>query len=338
MKVAIVGATGAVGRKFIECLEKRNFPVDQLKLYASAKSLGKVLHFKGAPIRVDELKPDVVNGHDVALFSAGSDISKQYAPLFAKAGAVIVDNSSAFRMEKDVPLVVPEVNGHEINKHKGIIANPNCSTIGLVMALKPLHDKFRIKRVVVTTFQAVSGAGAKAIFELENETRSLIYNDKVFKREVFPRQIAFNAIPQIPQKNAFADEGYSTEEIKMINETKKILGDETVKVSPTCVRVAVINVHSESVNIETEKPVLPQQAIEALKTFPGVLVKEKQEDYPTPVEVSGRDEVFVGRIRRDPSTQNGLNMWVVSDNVLKGAALNAVQIAEKLKMGTASRK
>ncbi len=330
MKVAIVGATGAVGIKFIECLQKRNFPVSELRLFASARSLGKVLHFKGTPLRVEKLEAQALKGHDIALFSAGSDLSKKVAPIAAKNGTVVVDNSSAWRMDKNVPLVVPEVNRDDISRHKGIIANPNCSTIALVMALKPLHDKFTIKRVVVSTYQAVSGAGGKALTELDDEVRSMIYDDKIFKRQIFPRQIAFNLIPQIPQKNAFAEDGYTTEEIKMMKETNKIMGDDSIRVSATCVRVSVRNTHSESVNVETKNKVTVAEAVQALKDFPGVIVKQRNEDFPTPAEVSGKDEVHVGRIRLDPTIENGLNFWLCSDNLLKGAALNAVQIAECL--------
>lgn len=329
-RCAIVGATGAVGLKFIECLETRNFPVSELVLYASANSEGKVLHFRKKAHRVVGLTKERVEKFEFAFFSAGSGVSKEYAPLFAKKGAVVIDNSSAWRMDPDVPLVVPEVNAHDIplHKKKGIIANPNCSTIGMVVALKPLHDKAKIRRVVVSTYQAVSGAGARAVAEFEEETRSTIFKDGLSKRSIFPRQIAFNCIPMIPQKDAFQPSGYTTEEEKMIHETKKILGDPEIKVSPTCVRVPVTNVHSESVNIETEKKLTAKEAVELLRKAPGVVVCAKDEEFPTPAEVSGKDDTYVGRIREDWTVPNGLHLWLCSDNILKGAALNAVQIAE----------
>ena len=329
-RVAIVGATGAVGLKFIECIEQRKFPCSEVVLYASKNSEGKVLHVNGKPHRIVGLTPEKVEKFDFAFFSAGSGISKEYAPLFAKAGAVVVDNSSAWRMDKDTPLVVPEVNPHDIAKHKGIIANPNCSTIQMVVALKPIHDAAKIKRVVVSTYQAVSGAGGRALEEFENEVHAMEMKTAAPKRAIFPRQIAFNAIAQIPQKDAFLPNGYTTEETKMIEETKKIMGDPNIRVSPTCVRIPVKNSHSESVNIETEKKLTAKEAIELFRKAPGVVLCEKQEDFPTPAEVSGRGETFVGRIREDWTVPNGLHLWVVADNILKGAALNAVQIAEVL--------
>jgi aspartate-semialdehyde dehydrogenase len=327
-RVAIVGATGAVGLKFIECIEQRKFPCSEVVLYASPKSEGKVLHVNGKPCRIVGLTPEKVEKFDFAFFSAGSGISKEYAPLFAKKGAVVVDNSSAWRMDPGTPLVVPEVNSHDIAKHRGIIANPNCSTIQMVVALKPIHDVAKIKRVVVSTYQAISGAGGRALEEFENEVHAMEMKTAAPKRSIFPRQIAFNAIAQIPQKDAFLANGYTTEETKMIEETKKIMGDPNIRVSPTCVRIPVKNSHSESVNIETEKKITPAEAIALLKKAPGIVVCEKQEDFPTPAEVSGRGETFVGRIREDWTVPNGLHMWVVADNILKGAALNAVQIAE----------
>lgn len=327
-RVAIVGATGAVGLKFIECIEKRRFPASEVVLYASPRSEGKVLHVNGKPCRIVGLTKERVERFDFAFFSAGSSISREYAPLFAKKGAVVVDNSSAWRMDPGTPLVVPEVNPQEISKHKGIIANPNCSTIQMVVALKPIHDAARIRRVVVSTYQAVSGAGGLALEEFEDEVRSQILKDGLSKRKIFPRQIAFNCIAQIPQKDAFLLNGYTVEETKMIEETQKIMGDPSIRVSPTCVRVPVRNGHSESVNVETEKKLTAAEAVALLKKAPGVVVCEKQEDFPTPAEISGRGETFVGRIREDASVPNGLHLWVVADNILKGAALNAVQIAE----------
>ena len=327
-RVAIVGATGAVGLKFIECIEQRKFPCSEVVLYASTKSEGKVLHVNGKPCRIVGLTPERVEKFDFAFFSAGSSISKEYAPLFAKKGAVVVDNSSAWRMDADTPLVVPEVNPADIWKHKGIIANPNCSTIQMVVALKPIHDAAKIKRVVVSTYQAISGAGGRALEEFENEVHAMEMKTSAPKRSIFPRQIAFNALAQIPQKDAFLANGYTTEEMKMIEETKKIMGDPNIRVSPTCVRIPVKNSHSESVNIETEKKLTAAEAVALLKKAPGVVVCEKQEDFPTPAEVSGKGETFVGRIREDWTVPNGLHLWVVADNILKGAALNAVQIAE----------
>jgi aspartate-semialdehyde dehydrogenase len=329
-RTAIVGATGAVGLKFIECLEQRRFPVGEVVLYASPNSEGKVLHFNGKPLRVVGLKRDNVGAFDFAFFSAGSSISKEYSPLFAKQGAVVIDNSSAWRMDPDVPLVVPEVNAHDIPQHKkkGIIANPNCSTIQMVVALQPLHAAAKIRRVVVSTYQAVSGAGGRALAEFEEEVRSVVLGDKLHKRTIFPRPMAFNAIPQIPQKDAYGPDGYTVEETKMVNETKKIMGDPSIQVSPTCVRVPVKNGHSETVNVEMERKLTVADALALWRKAPGVVLCEKPEDFPTPAETSGRGETFVGRVRQDPTIANGLNFWVVADNILKGAALNAVQIAE----------
>lgn len=329
-RVAIVGATGAVGLKFLECLERRKFPVGELTLYASANSVGKVLHFNGKPHRVVALAPESVAAFDFAFFSAGSGVSKEYAPLFARKGAVVIDNSSAWRMDPGTPLVVPEVNPQDIRKHKGIIANPNCSTIQMVVALKPIHDAAKVRRVVVSTYQAISGAGGRALAEFEDETRDSLLKDGLSRRTLFPRRIAFNAIPQIPQKDAFMPDGYTVEERKMIEETKKIMGDPSIKVAPTCVRIPVKNGHSESVAIETEKKLTAAEALALLKKAPGVVVGDTQDTYPTPAEISGRGEVFVGRVREDLTVENGLQMWIVADNILKGAALNAVQIAEAM--------
>lgn len=332
VNVAVVGATGAVGKEMIKILEERNFPVDELRLLASNRSQGKKIKFRGKDVVVKELNKDSFDGIKIGLFSAGGDISKEFAPIAVKANTVVVDNTSAFRMDKDVPLVVPEVNGQEIQNHNGIIANPNCSTIQMVLVLKPLHDEAVIKRIVVSTYQAVSGAGLKAIDELEKETRSILENNAPYKRRIFPHQIAFNALPQIPQSNAFLDNGYTSEEMKMINETKKIMGCNTLKVTATTVRIPVYRGHSESVNIETERKITPDRARELLANFPGVSVVDDpiRQLYPLATEAAGKDETFVGRIREDESIENGLNLWIVSDNLRKGAALNAVQIAEKL--------
>ncbi|WP_456465721.1 aspartate-semialdehyde dehydrogenase [Desulfurobacterium sp.] len=327
--VAVVGATGAVGKEMIKVLEQRNFPVDKIKLLASERSAGKKLKFKGEEITVEKLTPESFEGVEIALFSAGGDRSKQFAPEAVKRGAVVIDNSSAFRMDKEVPLVVPEVNPEDVKWHKGIIANPNCSTIQMVVALKPLYNLSRIKRIVVSTYQAVSGAGAAAIEELKAQSEAVLKGTKVPPPKKIPKQIAFNCVPQI---DVFFDDGYTKEEHKMVNETKKIMHDPEIKVSATCVRVPVFIGHSESVNLEFEKPVSVEDAINALKNAPGVTVVNdfKNGVYPTPIDVAGKDNVLVGRIRKDDTIENGLNLWIVGDNLRKGAALNAVQIAEVL--------
>lgn len=329
--VAVAGATGVVGRQMLLTLEARNFPVSRIKVLASARSLGRTVPFKGEEIPVEVLSEDSFDGVDIALFSAGGGTSKKFAPAAARAGAVVVDNSSAWRMDPDVPLVVPEVNADAIKTHKGIIANPNCSTIQMVVVLKPIHDAARIRRVVVNTYQAVSGAGSAAINELLDQTRALLA-DEAYPPKVFPHQIAFNCIPQIPQSDAFGDNGYTSEEMKMVNETKKIMGDDSIAVTATTVRVPVITGHSESVNIETEKKLTADQARMLLSQAPGVVVQDdlKNQCYPLATNAAGKYETFVGRIREDVSHPSALDMWIVSDNLLKGAALNAVQIAEQL--------
>jgi aspartate-semialdehyde dehydrogenase len=330
--VIIVGATGAVGQEFLRVLEQREFPVKSLKLVASAKSKGKTMKFRGETIKVEELKADSFKGQEIGLFSAGSSVSKEYAPIAAKADCVVVDNTSAWRMDPTVPLVVPEVNSKALARHRGIIANPNCSTIGLVVVLKPLHDKARCRRCVVTTFQSVSGAGARALEEMIEETKAVLAG-KEYKRSIFPHQIAFNCIPQIGQKKeTFQPDGYTDEETKMIHETRKIMEDDTIKVAPTCVRVPVMRSHSESVNLEFAKPLSADKAREILRSSPGVKVVDdpSKMEYPLATAVAGKDESFVGRIRQDPSVDHGLHLWIVSDNIRKGAALNAVQIAELL--------
>ena len=328
--VAVVGATGAVGNEMIKILEERNFPVGKLKLLASERSLGKSLEYKGESLPVEVLKEDSFTGVQIGLFSAGGSISEKFAPLAAQAGCVVVDNTSAFRMVPDIPLVIPEVNPEAIAlyKNRGIIANPNCSTIQMVVALKPIHDAVRIKRIVVSTYQAVSGTGKKAIEELSEQTRALLsFQDPVVK--VYPHQIAFNCLPQI---DVFVDNGYTKEEMKMINETRKIMNDPSIAVTSTTVRVPVFYAHSESVNIETEKKITPQEVRDLLAKAPGVIVVDdpQQRLYPMAIHAAGKDETFVGRIREDESIPNGINMWIVSDNLRKGAALNAVQIAEIL--------
>ena len=326
--VAIVGATGAVGNEMIQVLEDRGFPVGELKLFASERSAGETLPYKEEDYNVDLLTENVFSGIDIALFSAGEKISLEFAPKAAEAGAVVIDNSSAFRMAPEVPLVVPEVNPHAISRHKGIIANPNCSTIQMVVALKPLHDKSRIKRIVVTTFQSVSGKGREAMDELFEQTRAILGFQDV-KPEVFPYQIAFNCLPHIDD---FLDNGYTKEEMKMVNETKKIMEDDSIRITATTVRVPVYVGHSEAVNIETEDKLTANEARAILSAAPGIIVYDdpKRNIYPVPLNVSGKDEVYVGRIREDESIPNGLNLWIVADNLRKGAATNAVQIAEML--------
>jgi len=329
--VAVAGATGVVGRQMLLTLEARNFPVSKIKMLASARLKGRTLPFKGEEIPVEVLGEDSFEGVDIALFSAGGSTSTTYAPAAARAGAVVVDNSSAWRMDPEVPLVVPEVNPEAIKRHKGIIANPNCSTIQMVVVLKPIHDAARIKRVVVSTYQAVSGAGSAAINELREQTRALL-DEQPYPPKVFPHQIAFNCIPQIPQSGAFGDNGYTSEEMKMVNETKKIMGDASIAVTATTVRVPVIIGHSESVNVETAKKLTAAEARALLAAAPGVIVEDDldHQRYPLAVNAAGKYDTFVGRIREDISHPSALDLWIVSDNLLKGAALNAVQIAEHL--------
>ncbi len=328
--VAVVGATGAVGNEMIRILEERNFPVGQLKLLASARSLGKSLEYRGKSIQVEVLDENSFTGVQIGLFSAGGSISEKFAPIAARAGCVVIDNTSAFRMVPDIPLVVPEVNAEAIGQYKktGIIANPNCSTIQMVVALKPIHDAVRIKRIVVSTYQAVSGTGKKAIDELDAQARALLEGQKPVVK-VYPHQIAFNCLPQI---DVFLDNGYTKEEMKMVNETKKIMNDSSIAVTATTVRVPVFYAHSESINIETEKKITAAQVRDLLSRAPGVKVIDdpSQRRYPLAIDAAGKDDTYVGRIREDESIANGINMWVVSDNLRKGAALNAVQIAEIL--------
>ena len=327
-RVAVVGATGAVGAEMIEVLEERKFPVETLFPLASARSAGGTVVFRGEDVTVEELTKDSFAGIDIALFSAGADVSREYAPIAAKAGAVVIDNSSAWRMDKDVPLVVPEVNPHDVDQHQNIIANPNCSTIQMVVALKPLHDRVRIKRIVVTTFQAVSGTGKDAMDELMDECRDLL-SFRIAEPKVYPYQIAFNCLPHIDD---FLPSGYTKEEMKMVNETRKIMGDAAIQVTATTVRVPVYVGHSEAVNIETEQKLTANEARAILSTAPGVMLYDDPEHkiYPMPLDVAGKDEVYGGRIREDESIPHGLNLWVVADNLRKGAATNAVQIAELL--------
>ena len=331
--VAVVGATGNVGREIISILEERNFPIQNLFLLASSKSKGKLITFKDEDLCVEDLAEFDFSKAQIGLFSPGGSISAEFAPKAAKAGCIVIDNSSFFRMNKDVPLVVPEVNPDILedffadNNRTNIIANPNCSTIQMVVALKPIHDAAIINRVVVSTYQSVSGSGKEAMDELFKQTQD-IYTNKNIEKKKFTKQIAFNVIPHI---DAFVENGNTKEEEKMINETKKIL-DEGIKISATCVRVPVFVSHAESINLELDSPLSDKQATELLKNFNNISVIDhrKDEGYVTPVEAAGEDKVYVSRIRKDYSIENGINFWVVSDNLRKGAALNAVQIAALL--------
>ncbi len=342
--VAVAGATGAVGQTMIKVLEERNFPVGEIRLLASERSVGRKLTFRGQEVEVQKLDHDSFEGVDIALFSAGGKRSLDYAPSAAKAGAVVVDNSSAWRMDPDVPLVVPEVNPHAVagHKKKGIIANPNCSTIQMVVALKPLYDYAKIRRIVVSTYQAVSGTGQKAIKELEEEV--LAWADRIrsgkkgeesygyvgpYEYNAYPHQIAFNCLPHI---DVFLENGYTKEEMKMVNETRKIMEDPDIQVSATAVRVPVFFGHSEAVNVAFEREVTPEKARELLEGAPGVKVVDEPANnvYPLALDAEGKDLTLVGRIRKDISQENGLDFWVVADNIRKGAATNAVQIAELL--------
>ena len=328
--VAIAGATGAVGGAMLDVLARRNFPIKELRLLASERSVGKTLSFQGQEIPVKLLSKDAFEGIDIALFSAGGDRSLEFGPAAAAAGAIVVDNSSAFRMDPEIPLVVPEVNPHAIAQYtnRGIIANPNCSTIQMLVALKPIYDKVGIRRIVVSTYQAVSGTGAKAIVELQNQVLAYAAG-KPMEAKVYPHQIAFNCLPQI---DSFLDNGYTKEEMKMVNETRKIFEDQKIGITATAVRVPVYYGHSESINIETSEKISASEVKKILATAPGVrLVDEPSKGiYPLATDCAGNFETLVGRIREDESIPNGINLWVVSDNILKGAALNAVQIAELL--------
>ena len=323
-KVAVVGATGVVGRMMIKVLEQRNFPLDELVLFASKSSAGKEMEFRGRKIKVRELNAENIKSANVdyALFSAGSDVSRDFAPVFAECGAVAIDNSRYWRMDPEVPLVVPEVNPEAAFAHNGIIANPNCSTIQAVVALKPLHDAFKIKRIVYTTYQAVSGAGRQGLEDLKNGLEGL-------PPKKFPHPIANNIIPHI---DTFDADGYTGEEMKMVHETRKILGDDSLKITATTARVPVYYGHSESINIEFFKPVTRESALEVLKNADGIVLCDdvSKNVYPMPLDCEGTDEVYVGRVRRDFSVDSGLNIWVVADNIRKGAASNTVQIAELL--------
>ena len=328
LTVAVVGATGAVGREMLSTLEARDCPADKVVALASARSAGTTVPFKGGELPVRELTEDSFKGIDLALFSAGGGTSEKFAPHAVKSGCVVVDNSSAWRMDERCPLVVPEVNPQALAAHKGIIANPNCSTIQMVVVLAPLHKAAGITRVVVSTYQAVSGTGQKAIAELETQVRQM-FNMMEPEAKVYPHRIAFNCLPQI---DVFLDNGYTKEEMKMVWETVKIMGDPGIKVTATTVRVPVFYGHSEALNVEFARPLGAKEARAVLSVAPGVTVLDNPAEkiYPMPIHAAGEDEVFVGRIREDESRANTLNMWVVADNIRKGAALNAVQIAERL--------
>lgn len=330
-KLAIVGATGVVGRTVLQVLQERNLPISKYVFFASKKSGGKTIHFMGEDFLVQELTESSFDeGFDYAIFSAGGSTSLKYAPIAVSKGCIVIDNSSAFRMEPDVPLVVPEVNPDVIKNHHGIIANPNCSTIQAMPVLKPLEDNYKIKRIIYSTYQAVSGAGQKGINDLENGIMNYVhYNSLETPLEKFPHPIFNNCLPHI---DVFLDNGYTKEEEKMINETRKILGRSDIKITATTVRVPVFNSHSESINVELENSFELSDIISLLKRSPNVVVQDDliHNIYPLAANVSGNDEVFVGRIRRDFSIENGLNLWVVADNIRKGAATNAVQIVEKL--------
>ncbi|MGX1982803.1 aspartate semialdehyde dehydrogenase [Thermolongibacillus altinsuensis] len=336
LHVAVVGATGAVGQQMLQTLEKRNFPLAKLSLLSSERSAGKKVMFKGTEIEVQVAKPESFEGVHIALFSAGGSVSKQLAPEAVKRGAVVIDNTSAFRMEENVPLVVPEVNEEDLKWHNGIIANPNCSTIQMVVALEPIRKAFGLKRVIVSTYQAVSGAGAQALEELKTQAEKMLKGEEVtpeilpVKSESKHYPIAFNAIPQIDK---FQENGFTFEEMKMINETKKIMHMPDLEVAATCVRIPVMTGHSESVYIEVEKEGVSVEEMKAvLKDAPGVVLQDDPSEqlYPMPLYAAGKNDVFVGRIRKDLNRETGFHLWIVSDNLLKGAAWNSVQIAESL--------
>jgi len=324
INLAVVGATGMVGRTFLKVLEERDFPYSNLYLFASKNSAGSKLKCKGIEYTVEELTENSFDGDiDIALFSAGGNISLKYSPIAAKNGVIVVDNSSAFRMDKDIPLVVPEVNPEDILKHNGIIANPNCSTIQAMVALKPIYDKYGIKRIVYSTYQAVSGSGVKGVSDLKEGLKGNIQN------KAYPHPIANNCLPHI---DIFEENGYTKEEMKMVNETKKILNDDSLRITATAVRVPVYYAHSESINIETKEPFKIEDIKNLYKSAKGIILKDDvlNNVYPLASDAEGTDEVYVGRVRRDFSLENGLNIWVVADNIRKGAATNTIQIAEEL--------
>jgi len=323
MKIAVVGATGMVGEIMLKVLEERNFPIQELLLVASKRSVGKTLTFKGASHKVIGLETAVAAKPDIALFSAGGETSKNWAPKFAEVGTTVIDNSSAWRMDESKKLIVPEINGNILTKEDKIIANPNCSTIQMVMALAPLHKAYRIKRIVISTYQSITGTGVKAVEQLKNEREGKA------GEMAYPHPIHKNALPQC---DVFLENDYTKEEMKLVNETHKILGDASIGITATAIRIPVVGGHSESINLEFEKPYVIAELRELLEQTPGVIVKDKpaSNEYPMPIDAEGKDAVFVGRMRRDPSIENGLNLWIVSDNLRKGAATNTVQIGEYL--------
>ncbi|MGM0880822.1 MAG: aspartate-semialdehyde dehydrogenase [Bacillota bacterium] len=336
--VAVVGATGAVGEQILKLLESRNFPVKELKLLSSARSAGTKISFKGQELTVEEATPESFKGIEIALFSAGGDVTKALAPHAVEHGAVCIDNTNAYRMDPNTPLVVPEVNIEKVREHQGIIANPNCSTIQMVAALKPLQDRYGISRIIVSTYQAVSGAGSRAIDEMLRQTQAALNGEEV-NPAILPvgalpvkHQIAFNAIPQIDK---FQENGYTLEEMKMVRETKKIIGDESIQVTATCVRIPVVYGHSESLYVELKNNYDLEDVKQLLADAPGVTLVDDpaNQQYPLATDAAGKPDVFVGRLRRDLGSERGLNMWIVSDNLLKGAAWNAVQIAEHIAKG-----
>jgi aspartate-semialdehyde dehydrogenase len=330
VRVAVVGATGAVGSTILGVMRERGFPAAEVVPFASERSAGRKIDFGDQTLTVQPLSAETIQGFDLALFSAGGSRSEEWAPRFVEAGAVVVDNSSFWRMHEDVPLVVAEVNPDALEDHRGIVANPNCSTMQMVVALKPILDSVGIERLVISTYQSVSGTGQRAVDELETQTRSIIEAKELPAPSVYPHRIAFNVLPQV---ETFKDgDDYTTEERKLIAETRKILGDSSVGVSATCVRVPVYTGHSESINVQTRDPLSPEECRQLLADSPGVIVLDNPGDgiYPLAIDAAGRDEVFVGRIRRDPSHERCLNMWVVGDNLRKGAATNALQVAELL--------
>jgi aspartate-semialdehyde dehydrogenase len=329
LRVAVVGATGAVGSTMLKVMSERSFPAGEVVPLASERSAGKKASYGDTELEVRALADDAIAGFDIAIFSAGGGVSREWAPKFKDAGCVVVDNSSAWRMEPDVPLVVTEVNGHALDRHAGIVANPNCSTMQMVMALKPILDAAGLERVIVSTYQSTSGTGQKAVEELRAQTEAVL-GERDTEASVYPYQIAFNVLPQV---ETFKDgDDYTTEERKMMAETRKILERDDIAISATCVRVPVYNGHSESVNVQTREDLSPEHCREVLSAFPGVVVVDEPAAgrYPMPIDAAGHDDVFVGRIRRDPSHERCLNLWIVGDNLRKGAATNAVQVAEQL--------
>jgi aspartate-semialdehyde dehydrogenase len=329
LRVAVVGATGAVGSTMLGVMRERRLPAAAIVPFASERSAGRTIDYGDADLEVQPLSPDSIQGFDIALFSAGGGVSREWAPRFGEAGCVVIDNSSTWRMEEHVPLVVAEVNPDALDRHQGIVANPNCSTMQMVVALKPIYDEAGIERIVISTYQSTSGTGQRAVEELHDQARAVLEAEAI-EASVYPHQIAFNVLPQV---ETFKDgDDYTTEERKMMAETRKILGDDSLRISATCVRVPVYNAHSESVNLETREDLSPERCREILSAFPGVVVVDDPGAgrYPMPIDATGRDEVFVGRVRRDPSHDRCLNLWIVSDNLRKGAATNAVQLAELL--------